>query len=142
MEYSEQAQDLFAVPESYSLAHCISADAEMGAGIAKAFASRFPELSILKEAAPENKVGSCIRVGRVLNLITKEKYWQKPTYESVESALQSMLSVCKAEGIKKVAMPRIGSGLDKLDWPKVSALIQKVFTGSGVEILVCVKLEK
>lgn len=35
MNYMEMTGDLFAVPQGYYLAHCISGDFSLGAGIAK-----------------------------------------------------------------------------------------------------------
>lgn len=37
MNYMEMTGDLFAVPQGYYLAHCISGDFSLGAGIAKQF---------------------------------------------------------------------------------------------------------
>ena len=37
MNYMETRGDLFAVPQGYYLAHCISGDFALGAGIAKQF---------------------------------------------------------------------------------------------------------
>lgn len=48
-----------------------------------------------------------------------------------------MKKVCEQNGIKKVAMPTIGAGLDRLPWDKVSELIQSVFKDTDLEILVC-----
>lgn len=39
----------------------------------------------------------------------------------------------------KLAMPRIGCGLDRLQWVKVKEIIEEVFANTNVEILVCVK---
>ena len=41
MTYREEIRDLFAVPEDYYLAHCISADFGMGRGIVVEFNKRF-----------------------------------------------------------------------------------------------------
>ena len=38
---------------------------------------------------------------------------------------------------KKIAMPVIGCGLDRLEWCKVSEIIKEVFEDTDVEILVC-----
>ena len=38
---------------------------------------------------------------------------------------------------KKIAMPVIGCGLDRLEWSKVSEIIKEVFEGTDIEILVC-----
>lgn len=36
-----------------------------------------------------------------------------------------------------IAMPKIGCGLDKLEWSKVKAIIEEVFAGTDIEILIC-----
>lgn len=38
-----------------------------------------------------------------------------------------------------IAKPKIGCGLDKLEWSKVKAIIEEVFADTDIEILVCVK---
>ena len=48
-----------------------------------------------------------------------------------------MKALCAQKDIRRVAMPVIGCGLDRLEWEKVSAVIQDVFAGTDVEILVC-----
>ena len=37
----------------------------------------------------------------------------------------------------KIAMPKIGSGLDRLNWQDVEQIIKDVFADTDVEILVC-----
>lgn len=147
MIYKEEKRDLFSVPDDYYLAHCISADFKMGAGIAVEFNKRFDMKNILQTKHSDyigmwhhyKFIGDCLEEGRVLNLITKERYYQKPTYASMESALIQMLYCCEELNIKKIAMPIIGCGLDKLEWDKVSELIKKVFDNTDIEILVCIK---
>lgn len=41
MTYKEEKRDLFTVDDSYYLAHCISADFKLGAGIAVEFDRHF-----------------------------------------------------------------------------------------------------
>lgn len=138
MTFSEIKKDLFSIGGDYMLAHCISADARMGAGIAVEFKARF-KLKALQASARANslKVGTCYKEGRTLNLITKEKYWHKPTYDTVASAVAAMREICVTEQIKKLAMPQIGCGLDKLQWGKAREIIEDVFAGADIEIVVC-----
>lgn len=145
MTYKEEIRDLFITPADYYLAHCISADFRMGAGIAVEFNNRLNMKERLQKKHPRylktwinhGYQGDCILEGCVLNLITKERYYHKPTYNSLRISLERMCSICIAEDIKKIAMPMIASGLDKLEWPQVSEIIQDVFKDSDVEILVC-----
>ena len=145
MTYKEEIRDLFTVPEEYYLAHCISADFGMGKGIVIEFNKRFDMKRKLQSKYPDyvnewhhnNWCGDCILDGRVLNLITKERYFHKPTYDSLKSALLACWSECLHNDIKKNAMPTIGCGLDRLQWDKVSEIIKDIFKDTDIEILVC-----
>lgn len=145
MTYSEKNKDLFTVPEDYNLAHCISADFGMGKGIVVEFNKRFNMKQKLQTKYPDylnqyihKKIGGdCILEGRVFNLITKERYFHKPTIVTMRLALEKMKQNCLENNIKKIAMPVIGCGLDRLNWNDVSEQIKNVFAGTDVEILVC-----
>ena len=145
MIYKEEVRDLFSVPDDYYLAHCISADFGMGKGIAVEFNNRFDMKHKLQTKYPDyinewhrkRQVAGCILEGRVLNLITKERYFHKPTYTTMHEALWQMRSLCIQNGITKIAMPIIGCGLDRLEWEEVSATIQSIFAEMDIEILVC-----
>jgi O-acetyl-ADP-ribose deacetylase (regulator of RNase III) len=145
MIYKEETMDLFSVSDDYYLAHCISADFGMGKGIVVEFNKRFDMKRKLQSKYPDyvnewhhnNWCGDCILEGRVLNLVTKERYFYKPTYDSLRSALLVCRLECNYNNIKKIAMPIIGCGLDKLQWDKVSEIIKEVFQDSDIEILVC-----
>lgn len=138
MEYKEIHQDLFTVDKEYYLAHCISSDAKMGAGIAVDFKKKFRLYNLQKQAAEKPlKIGSCVLMNRVLNLITKKVYWGKPTYETFTLSIKDMKEVALAKGISKIAMPQIGAGLDKLSWAKNREIIKDIFADTDIEILVC-----
>lgn len=145
MLYKEEVRDLFSVPEDYYLAHCISADFGMGKGIVIEFNKRFnmkQELQTcfngyLEEFIENNYKSDCLLIGRVFNLITKEKYWQKPTYVTMRGALEMMKKLAVENNVKKIAMPVIGCGLDRLKWNKVSEIIKEVFKDTNIEILIC-----
>lgn len=159
MIYKEEKRDLFTVDNSYFLAHCISADFALGAGIAKEIDKRFDVREKLfwsfknyrldyhawyvgKDALCKedgDALWCCKQTGRVLNLITKERYWHKPTYDSLRRALEHLKDYMHEiyEPNAKIAMPKIGCGLDKLQWDKVSEIIKDVFKDTDFEILVC-----
>lgn len=146
MILKEEQRDLFTVPTDYILVHCISADFAMGAGIAKEFARRGVKARLIENYRGMTKVGDCAITATTdwrleFNLVTKEKYWQKPTYGSLKTALVNarILALMDDNEPVKLAMPRIGCGLDRLQWDKVKAIIEEVFADTDVEILVCVK---
>lgn len=148
MVYNEIQKDLFTVSVDYYLAHCISADFALGAGIAVEFNKRFDMRNQLNLLYPNyvdkferHRIGGdCILVGKVFNLITKEKYFYKPTIITMILSLKKMKEICLEKGIKKVAMPTIGAGLDRLNWKDVSKQIHNIFVDTDIEILVCKKV--
>lgn len=147
MIFKEEKRDLFTVADDYYLAHCISADFGMGKGIVVEFNKRFDMKHILQSKYPDylnqwthsNMIGDCVCEGRVFNLITKERYYNKPTYRSLTTALVKLKELCIDKQVAKLAMPVIGCGLDRLEWVKVKDLIDDVFRGVDIEILVCMK---
>ena len=141
MTYTEEHKDLFTVSDDYYLAHCISSDFAMGAGIAVEFVSRFDMRNKLRKAYPsknlEERVGKALLIGRTFNLITKKYVYHKPYYDDLCSSLMDMKRQMQELSIKKLAMPKIGCGIDGLDWHKVKKIIAEVFGDTDVEILIC-----
>lgn len=145
MIYKEEIRDLFSVSDDYYLAHCISADFGMGKGIVVEFNKKFDMKHKLQSKYPDfinewhhkRWKYNCILEDRVFNLVTKERYFQKPTYESLYGSLNLMKSICVQRDIHKIAMPIIGCGLDGLEWKEVSKMIIEVFESTDIEILVC-----
>ncbi|CAG04024.1 unnamed protein product [Tetraodon nigroviridis] len=130
--------DLFSCPEDESLPHCISEDCRMGAGIAVTFKKRFNGVEELKQ---QNKVtGQCAVLKRdkryVYYLITKKKFSDKPTYDSLRQSLEDMKSHCILNGVTRVSMPRIGCGLDRLQWDRVSVILEQVFKHTHISITI------
>lgn len=72
----------------------------------------------------------------VYYLITKEHYYDKPTYQTLRQSLEAMRNHILLNDVKFLAMPRIGCGLDGLQWPKVNELIKEVFQDVEMEITV------
>lgn len=141
------------------LIHCISSDWALGAGIAKAIDEKFQEKESLKRAFPEKPEWKGKGFGLITprptleelsphlyicNLVTKEHYWDKPTYttlsdslENVKSLLQILKSKAKEENLDfKIVMPKIGCGLDKLDWTRVREIVA-LWAGLDIDVTVC-----
>lgn len=136
MFFETRKQDLFDVGEDFHLAHCISADYALGAGIAVEFQRRYQLREQLKQIGT-GTYPDCILTGRVFNLITKQNYWNKPTYDALEETLHLLLHTAGCANVHKIAMPRIGCGLDRLHWPRVLKVLEDVFQHANMHILVC-----
>lgn len=138
MEYRLIQDDVFNHKDCY-YAHCISRDYALGAGIAVEFDKRYDmrnRLLKLAEEKPETLDEKCIEVENVFNLITKEKYWEKPSYNSLEESLLEMKEKL-SKNKKKLVIPKIGCGLDRLSWDKVEPMVQEIFKDLDIEIVVC-----
>ena len=115
--------------------HCISRDYACGAGIAKEFNKRYDLTRKLSKQEPHK----CMMVDNVINLVTKSKYWQKPTYDSLkESLIEFRDTLCRFSNptlfVKTLVMPRIGCGLDKLQWKNVKNIIKDIFKDIDISI--------
>lgn len=113
----------------YVIVHCISNDWALGAGIALQLKRAF----YIRKPNYETSVGTCVfSPNFVANLITKSHYYKKPTYSSLEGSLISLSK--QLQEPKILIMPKIGCGLDKLDWLKVSELIEKYLKTYDVRV--------
>lgn len=138
-----EIMDLFTVPQGYYLAHCISGDYALGAGIAKQFVENYNMRFKLHKNYPIPdgdkfaNVGQALLVDNVFNLVTKARVFHKPTYETLYDTLFDMKAQCENLNITKLAIPLLGCGLDRLDWDRVSDIVEDVFDSTDIEILVC-----
>lgn len=143
MIFREEQGDLFAeeVIREYALCHCISSDFALGVGIAKVFA----KMGVKKKLCAEYPKrwegrGYClfVEVGGVVvaNLVTKKFAFQKPSLETLRQSLDDLRGQALERGLLRLAMPKIGCGLDKLQWEDVRGIIKDVFGKDEIEILI------
>ena len=129
--------DLFKKPNpDASLAHCVSRDLKLGKGIAKLFREKFSRIQELANQKADIGEIAILKVGPkfVYNLVTKAKYSDKPTYESLRKSLVAMKEHAVKHQVKNIAMPKIGCGLDMLEWNAVRTLIKNVFLDTPIKI--------
>jgi len=125
-------------PEA-ALVHCVSRDLRMGRGIATTFRDMFGPSGIRQLEAQQAAVGGVavlsVGGGRLcFNLVSKERYWHKPTYDSLRLSLRELRRQCESHGVTRVAMPRIGCGLDRLHWDRVLPMIEELLVGVAVDV--------
>lgn len=130
--------DLFSAPRKESLCHCISKDYKLGMGIAKTFRDKFGRIDELKASGAVVGGLAVLQDGSryLYNLITKEKFNQKPSIKTLRKSLEAMRVHCLAHGVKSISMPRIGCGGDGMSWSTVRKLIEDVFQLEAVQITV------
>ena len=143
MIFREENGDLFAeeILKDYVLCHCISSDFALGAGIAKTFAALGVKKQLCEKYPKQwQGRGYCLFTETdgvtVGNLVTKQRYFHKPTLETLRQALEDFCAQALEVRLQRIAMPKIGCGLDKLDWNNVREVIRNVFETTDFEILV------
>lgn len=141
MIFIEEKGDLFDLKDTHLLVHCISRDCALGAGIASSFRRHFPEMPndlFRYMQVNDNAINrKClIYMNRVANLITKDRYFNKPTYDSLRASLIELREIIIRKQYTKIAMPRIGCGLDRLSWKKVKLIIEEELGILDIEVVV------
>ncbi|XP_052863336.1 ADP-ribose glycohydrolase OARD1-like [Anopheles cruzii] len=122
----------------------VAADLKMGGGIAVKFKQVFGRVDELKAqnvgvggvAVLRDSAADAQQQRYVYYLITKNTSYQKPTYDDLRKSLQAMKQHMTANGVGKLALPRIGCGIDGLEWDKVKEMLNNVFGEGGTYELV------
>jgi len=131
MPVREKTGNLFtSAPKHASLAHCISADCKLGAGIALAFCHRgyVDRDQLARQGVRVGGVAILKKDKRfIYNLVTKERYFYNPSYLDLEKSLCAMKQHAIQNNITEIALPRIGCGLDGLQWDNVLAILWRLF---------------
>lgn len=130
--------DLFTNSKN-SKAHCVSEDLKMGAGIAVIFKKKYNRIQEL--LSQKKKVGDVAFLKYedniyIFNLITKSKFNHKPTMSDMKKSLDELAKLCLRYNVKNLDMPKIGCGLDKLNWTYVKQSIIDSFKDIDIEITI------
>lgn len=151
MNYKEVKGDLLKYDtDKYTFVHCIATDLRWGLGIAPLIIKNtFNAESYVRPKTDSNPKGidHYIEVGtaeltvtenakKFYNLFTKEHTSGKPSYLNFTRSLKSLKEDCIKRGIKNLAMPKIGCGLDRLEWEVVREIIKGVFLDTEIDITV------
>ena len=107
--------------DAQAFGHGCNCQGSMGAGIAKGFKQRYPDMYEEYRARCKAKprrfsLGDAWlwkekRQPWVFNLATQERYWHaRASYDAIDMALRRMKDQADSEGISCIAIPRIGVG--------------------------------
>ena len=129
------------------IVHCVSSDFEMGIGVAKVLADLEPEMrEELRCSFPKKRNRSDFKPmvvsykEKIWNLVTKYRYFDKPTVTEVKECLielrETLHVMFGVANVKHVSMPMIASGADKIPWDVTKALLEEIFEGDEFVITV------
>ena len=72
----------------------------------------------------------------IYNLVTKERYCDKPNLSTLSKTLESMKIHASTNGVSTIAIPKLGCGLDQMNWQEVVKLLRDIFAYADVQIAV------
>lgn len=126
------------------IAHCISGDFTLGAGLARQVDNRYDMRAKLWDnfTEPEendNYVGKALLVDNVFNLVTKAVYTDKARKKNLRKALVDMYKQCQTLGVTEVAVPKLGCGHDHMNWDKVYQILSEIFDESDIKLIIYTK---
>ena len=129
--------NILCAPPQFVLAHCISENLKLGAGLAKTLESKFKIRELIRAqphhvgtAVPTYSKGRCI-----YNLVTKQHHCHYPRLEDIERSLQALKSEMLRRGHFYLAIPELACGLDGQHLADICRIIDSVFASSGIQIV-------
>ena len=118
----------------------------MGKGLAAQFKIKYPDNFTAYQIACKNKE---VKLGKmfvtetnldfpkyIVNFPTKLHWGEDSVLSDIESGLISLSQWVRDNGVKSIALPRLGCGLGNLNWEDVNALMLKHMTLSKVDVVV------
>ena len=106
----------------------------MSAGIARSFKRQFPYK--FPESTNSPLFVQQVDDRFIYHLVTKKRFFQKPTYDSLRQSLEAMTNHADKHKVTQISMPKAGCGVDRLEWYKVERLIKESCAQSNLTITV------
>ncbi len=132
-----------------AIAHGVAPNDHFDSGLALSLREAYPSMAkdfrhYCKTASPEPG-GAWIWGGadgkKVVNLMTQEPanghgHPGHAKLQHVGHALKSLAKMAKSEGLSSIALPKLATGVGKLDWWEVKPLIEQHLGGLGIPVFV------
>lgn len=128
--------DILLSPLSMPIAHAVSYDGKMGAGLALQLHKTFNLRSEFRNTARQCPgIVPIWRNGRlIINCITKWNFYDKPPPSQVRLSLIALRDFMAFNNIRELAIPEISAGLDRVPLPVVINILNDVFSATPVTV--------
>jgi hypothetical protein len=152
MKISEQKGNILDYMGTHFIAHAISGDFTLGAGVAKKINEKFSEVfpdsphATLSEALKHEYItpetccntneGCTFLIENIFNIATKSSWKEIVDPFTLYIALEDLAELCNINDVKTLYMPKICSGKERLEWDKVRCLIEDAFADYDIEIII------
>lgn len=135
--------DLFATPDLHAYAHGCTCTGSMDAGIGLTFKKRWPQMAQeYQTLCADNRfhLGDVFawsdEVVTIYNLAVQENWKSRAQLAALKRALLHMVEIAPRAGVKRIGLPRLGTGLGGLDWQRVRSVLQEIGDSTEVELVV------
>ena len=72
----------------------------------------------------------------IYHLVTKERFCDKPNLSTLSKTLEAMKIHATTIGVSTIAIPKLGCGLDQMNWQEVVKLLRDIFAYADVQVVV------
>ena len=72
----------------------------------------------------------------IYNLVTEERFCDKPNLSTLSKTLEAMKTHASTNRVSTSAIPKIGCGLDQMNWQEVVKLVRDIFAYANVQVVV------
>ena len=72
----------------------------------------------------------------IYNLVTKEMFCHKPNLSTLSKTLEAMKIHASVNGVSTIAIPKLGCGLDQMNWQEVLNLLRDIVTYADLQLVV------
>lgn len=124
------------VSKDDAIVNAVNCQGIMGAGLAKQFKTKYPEMFLAYEKACDF---GFVSPGRnhywydekekqwIVNFVTKDSWKEPSEYSYISAGLQNLIEFVAEEKINSISIPALGCGLGGLDFDTVDGMICKAF---------------
>ncbi len=133
-------QDIFQ-SKTYAIVNTVNCVGVMGAGLAKEFKKRYPEMYKEYRKKCENNE---IEIGKlhifrtldrlIINFPTKKHWKNNSNLEWIEAGLKNFVKNYKKWNIPSAAFPQLGTSHGKLDWNDVRFVMEKYLDSIDINV--------
>ena len=124
-----------------SIGHCISADTRLSKGFADFLSHRISGLiSTCRKArlfmGQVYPFWDSTGKRYIYNLVTKERFCDMPNLSTLSKTLEATKIHASTNGVSTIAIPKLGCGLDQMNWQEVGKLLHDIFAYADVQNVV------
>ena len=72
----------------------------------------------------------------IYSLVHEERFYDKPDLSTLSRTLEELKIHASTNGVSTIALPKLGCGLDQMNWQEVVKLFRDIFADADVQIIV------